>query len=48
MTFMVALYKDMFNEAELTKLGLNSRQVKAVIYVKEKGKITNWAIGGSL
>jgi ATP-dependent DNA helicase RecG len=25
----------------LQKLGLNERQIKAVIYVKEKGKITN-------
>jgi ATP-dependent DNA helicase RecG len=25
----------------LVKLGLNPRQVKAVLYVKEKGKITN-------
>ncbi len=28
-------------EEQLTKLGVNSRQVKAVLYVKEKGKITN-------
>ena len=26
---------------QLTKLSLNSRQVKAVLFVKEKGKITN-------
>lgn len=26
---------------QLTKLGLNDRQLKAVEYVKEKGKITN-------
>ncbi|WP_051292686.1 DeoR family transcriptional regulator [Olivibacter sitiensis] len=26
---------------QLTKLGLNERQLKAVDYVKEKGKITN-------
>ncbi|MGO3109717.1 MAG: DeoR family transcriptional regulator [Sphingobacterium sp.] len=26
---------------QLTKLGLNERQLKAVEYVKEKGKITN-------
>jgi len=28
-------------EEQLTKLGLNERQVKAVLFVKEKVKITN-------
>ncbi len=37
----VTFYKDKWNEANLRKLGLNERQVKAVMYVKEKGKITN-------
>jgi len=33
--------KDIFNEDHLQTLGLNNRQVKAVLYAKEKGKITN-------
>ena len=39
--FLVTLYKDNLTEEQLAKLGLNARQVKAVLYVKEKGKITN-------
>ena len=39
--FMVTLFKDRFSEKELQKLGLNDRQMKAVLYVKEKGQITN-------
>lgn len=31
----------LFTEEQLVKIGLNSRQVKAVLYVKERGKITN-------
>jgi ATP-dependent DNA helicase RecG len=38
---MVKLFKDRFSEEELQKIGLNARQIKAVLYVKEKGKITN-------
>jgi ATP-dependent DNA helicase RecG len=38
---MVTLFKDRFAEEELQKMGLNGRQIKAVLYVKEKGKITN-------
>jgi len=30
-----------FTEEYLRELGLNERQIKAVMYVKEKGKITN-------
>ncbi len=37
----VTLYKDRFTEEYLKKLGLNERQIKAVMYVKDKGKITN-------
>jgi len=37
----VAFRKDTYNEQSLKELGLNDRQVKAVLYVKEKGKITN-------
>jgi ATP-dependent DNA helicase RecG len=39
--FIVKLFKDRFSEEELQKLGLNARQIKAVLYVKEKGKVTN-------
>ena len=37
----VVFYKDKLTEDNLKKLGLNERQIKAVMYVKEKGKITN-------
>lgn len=39
--FGVVFRKDLFNEEDLEAKGLNARQVKAVLYVKEKGKITN-------
>lgn len=39
--FIITLFKDNLTEDRLTKLGLNDRQVKAVNFVKEKGKITN-------
>jgi len=39
--FIVRLFKDRFSEEQLQQLGLNERQIKAVLYVKEKGKITN-------
>jgi ATP-dependent DNA helicase RecG len=39
--FMVKLFKDRFSKEQLVKFGLNERQIKAVLYVKEKGKITN-------
>lgn len=39
--FSITLFKNTLTEEQLTKLGLNARQVKAVLYVKEKGKITN-------
>ena len=37
----VTFYKDKWNEENLKKLGLNDRQVKAVIYVKENRTINN-------
>ena len=37
----VTLFKDRYIEEQLSKMGLNERQIKAVLYVKEKGKITN-------
>ena len=39
--FMVKLFKNRFSTEQLEKLGLNDRQIKAVEYVKAKGKITN-------
>ena len=37
----VFFYKDKWNEENLKNLGLNKRQIKAVLFVKERGKITN-------
>lgn len=37
----VAFRKDIYNEKYLKTLKLNDRQVKAVLYAKENGKITN-------
>lgn len=39
--FWTVFRKDIYNKEDLSKLGLNDRQIKAVLYVKEKGKITN-------
>ncbi len=39
--FLVEFRKDIYYEEYLTNLGLNKRQVKAVLYTKEKDKITN-------
>ena len=39
--FSVYFRKDIYTEEYLRKLGLNERQIKAVMYVKERGKITN-------
>jgi ATP-dependent DNA helicase RecG len=39
--FSVIFRKDIYTEEYLTGLKLNERQIKAVMYVKEKGKITN-------
>ena len=39
--FEVTFYKDPYTEERLREMGLNERQVKAVVYVKEKGQITN-------
>ena len=37
----VVFYKDKFTEDNLKKLGISERQIRAVMYVKGKGKITN-------
>lgn len=39
--FRVIFRKDIYTEEYLRNLGLNERQIKAVMYAKEKGKITN-------
>lgn len=39
--FLIVFRKDIYNKEDLSKLGLSERQIKAVLYVKEKGKITN-------
>lgn len=38
---LVTMFKNNLTDEQLAKLGLNERQMKAVEYVKEKGKITN-------
>ncbi|MCA6496027.1 MAG: DeoR family transcriptional regulator, partial [Chitinophagaceae bacterium] len=38
---MITLFKERFTEEQLRKMGLNERQVKAVLFVLENGKITN-------
>jgi ATP-dependent DNA helicase RecG len=39
--FIITLFKNTLTAEQLTKLGLNSRQIKAVLFVKEKGRISN-------
>ena len=39
--FWVVFQKDIFNQEHLENLKLNERQIKAVLFVKEKGKISN-------
>ncbi len=39
--FSVYFYKDIYSEEKLRKMGLNDRQIKAVRYLKERGRITN-------
>src|SRR5699024_9281086 len=39
--FLVTLFKNQFTEENLSKLGLNERQIKAIDYLKENKKITN-------
>ena len=39
--FIITLFKDNLTSELLANLGLNERQIKAVLFVKEKGKITN-------
>ncbi|MCG2726004.1 MAG: DUF4062 domain-containing protein [Elusimicrobia bacterium] len=39
--FRAILPRDIFTEDSLVRIGLNERQIKAVKYVREKGRITN-------
>jgi len=39
--FSVWFYKDVYTEENLRRMGLNERQIKAVMYVKLKGTISN-------
>jgi len=39
--FWVEFRKHIYNESSLQERGLNDRQIKGVLYAKEKGKITN-------
>jgi ATP-dependent DNA helicase RecG len=39
--FEVVFYQDPYTGERLREMGLNERQVKAVLYVKEQGSITN-------
>lgn len=39
--FSITLFKDNISPEKLKRLGLNDRQVKVVLIVKEKGRITN-------
>ena len=39
--FSVRFYKDIYTEENLRKMGLNERQIKAIMYLKTTGKITN-------
>lgn len=39
--FVVKFRKDIYNREYLNSLGLNERQIKAVLFTKENGKITN-------
>ena len=39
--FQVTFYRDVYTEEHLKELGLNDRQIRAVLYVKENGSVTN-------
>ncbi|MDD4969337.1 MAG: ATP-binding protein [Paludibacter sp.] len=39
--FMITLFKNNLSEDQLIKFGLNNRQIKIVLFVKEKGKISS-------
>jgi len=39
--FWVEFRKDIYNQTQLKELGLNERQIKAVLFVRDNGEITN-------
>lgn len=39
--FWVIFSKDIYNETSLRKLGINERQIKAVLYAKENNRVSN-------
>lgn len=39
--FQVIFHKDIYNEEYLKGMGLNERQIKAILFVRDNGKITN-------
>lgn len=39
--FSVSLFKNNLSEEQLIKLGLNERQINAILFVKDRGRITN-------
>lgn len=39
--FLVIIFKNILNNEQLRKLGLNERQIKAMLFLKENKKITN-------
>jgi ATP-dependent DNA helicase RecG len=39
--FWVEFRKDIFNHSQLKEFGLNERQIKAILFVKDNGKINN-------
>ena len=39
--FWVVFRKDIYNKDDLSKIGLNEKQIKTLLHVKEKGRITN-------
>jgi ATP-dependent DNA helicase RecG len=39
--FLVTFRKDIYTEDHLKAMGLNERQIKAVVFTKKNGKITN-------
>jgi len=39
--FLLTIFKDTLNKEHLEKLGLNNRQVRVVLFVKEKEKVSN-------
>jgi len=38
---LTKVFKDFYTKENLEKLGLNDRQIKGILYVKEKGSINN-------